>query len=268
MSLNRFGGEAQHVLPHDPHYWVPLYQKAEAARIIRVPRGTLRGWAGSSPDRAFPAPEVRIVVTPGGPGLPGASRLVSVPPAQPEPLIATVQPSSPRGPTIPFIGLAEAYVLASFRNAGVPMQRIRPALQRLEQEMGLQQALASERLMTDGAEVLWDYGQDTDDQAERDAVGELVVVRNGQLVFKAAVAKYLRRVTYQDGWARVINVGAGKVDVTVDPWVNGGQPTLRRRGIAVDDVMSRIRAGETLREVAADYGLRMSEVTALRELAA
>ena len=115
---------------------------------------------------------------------------------------------------------------------------------------------------------MWDYGQDTDDQAEKDAVGELVVVRNGQLVFRAVVAKYLRRVAYEDGWARVINVGAGKVDVTVDPWVNGGRPTLPGRGIAVDDVMSRVRGGETLREVAADYGLRISEVTALRELAA
>lgn len=183
-------------------------------------------------------------------------------------LITTAEPVTPRGPTIPFVGLAEAYVLASFRSAGVPMQRIRPAIRRLEDLMGLEQALASERLKTDGAEVLWDYGQITDDQAEKDAVGDLVVIRNGQRVFKAVVANYLRRVTYKDGWARVINVGAGRVNVTVDPWVNGGQPTLARRGIAADDVLSRIRAGESSRAVAADYGLRVSEVTALLELAA
>jgi hypothetical protein len=35
----------------------------------------------------------------------------------------------------------------------------------------------------------------------------------------ALFPRYLRRVTYQDGWARVIKVGAGKVDVTVDPWM-------------------------------------------------
>jgi uncharacterized protein (DUF433 family) len=268
MSLGRLGGGSQRAVPPDPHYWVPLYQKAEAARIIRVPRGTLRDWAGPVSDDASPGSGGRVAVTPPGHGVPGSSGLTLVLSARPEPLITTARPSSPQGPTIPFIGLAEAYVLASFRNAGVPMQRIRPALQRLEHEMGLEQALASERLKTDGAEVLWDYGQDTDDQAEKDAVGELVVVRNGQLVFKAVVAKYLRRVAYEDGWARVINVGAGKVDVTVDPWVNGGRPTLPRRGIAVDDVMSRVRGGETLREVAADYGLRISEVTALRELAA
>lgn len=134
--------------------------------------------------------------------------------------------------------------------------------------MGLIQALASERLRTDGAEVLWDYGQLTADPAERDAVDDLVVVRNGQLVFRPIVANYLSRVIYEDGWARVINVGAGRIDVTVDPWINGGRPTLVRRGITADDVLSRIRAGESSRAVAADYGLRISEVTALLELAA
>jgi uncharacterized protein (DUF433 family) len=111
-------------------------------------------------------------------------------------------------------------------------------------------------------------GRLTEDPAGKDAVDDLVVVRNGQRVFRPMVANYLRRVTYEDGWARVINVGAGKIDVTVDPWMNGGRPTLVRRGIAADDVLSRIRAGETSRVVAADYGLRVSEVTALLELAA
>jgi uncharacterized protein (DUF433 family) len=218
----------------DSHYWTALYRKAEAARIIRVPRGTFGDWAN-----------------------PAA-----------EPLVTTVRPDSPRGATVPFVGLAEAYVLASFRSAGVPMQRIRPAIRRLEQTIGLKQALASERLKTDGAEVLWDYGQLTDDQAERDAVGDLVVIRNGQLMFKAVVVGYLRRVTYQDGWARTINVGTGKIDVTVDPWINGGRPTLTSRGIAADDVLSRIRAGESQKAIADDYGLRPAEIAALLELAA
>jgi len=252
----------------DPHYTIPLYRKAEAARIIRVPPNTLRNWAGG------PALSPDITTT-------GTERLRkghvaeaddAASPARQAPreasLITVAEAKTPRGPTIPFVGLTEAYVLASFRQAGVPMQRIRPAIRRLEEEMGLTQALASERLRTDGAEVLWDYRQQTDDQAQKDAVGDLVVVRNGQLVFRPVVQDYLRRVTYRDGWARVINVGRGKVDVTVDPWINGGHPTLARRGIAATDVLSRIRAGESSKAVAADYGLRVSEVMALLELAA
>ena len=256
----------------DPHYTVPLYKKAEAARIIRVPPNTLRNWAG-------PGATVRVSVTDQDFGTTAESAAVRVEasaehietrsvPIRHDGLITVAVPRTPRGPTIPFVGLAEAYILASFRQAGVPMQRIRPAIRRLEEEMGLAQALASERLRTDGAEVLWDYGQQTDDQAEKDAVGDLIVVRNGQLVFRPVVQGYLRRVTYRDGWARIINVGRGGVDVTVDPWINGGQPTLARRGIAVADVLSRIRAGESSKGVAADYGLRQSEIMALLELAA
>jgi hypothetical protein len=55
---------------------------------------------------------------------------------------------------MPFIGPGEAYALAAFRKAGVPMQRIRPAIDALASELGLAHALASRRLCTDGAEVL------------------------------------------------------------------------------------------------------------------
>jgi uncharacterized protein (DUF433 family) len=246
----------------DVHYTAPLYKKAEAARIIRVPASTLRDWAAPVPR----TPSTNSALHATQPTRPAPSDRVA--PVHHEGLITVAEPWTPRGATIPFVGLTEAYVLAAFRQAGVPMQRIRPALRRLEEQMGVVQALASERLRTDGAEVLWDYSQETDDQAAKDAVGDLVVVRNGQLVFRPIVQDYLRRVTYSDGWARVIDVGQGKVGVTVDPFINGGQPTLARRGIAVADILSRIRAGEPSKTVAADYGLRAPEITALLELAA
>jgi hypothetical protein len=66
-------------------------------------------------------------------------------------------------PIIPFIGLAEGLVLAATRRSGVPLQRIRPALERLDEEFGLAHALASQRLYTDGAEMLFDYAESADD---------------------------------------------------------------------------------------------------------
>jgi uncharacterized protein (DUF433 family) len=245
--------DGQSTLLDDPHYVAPLYRKAEAARIIRVPASTFREWAAGAPEplRSMKVHQARIVSTIGG-------RLDN-PPA----LITTVEPRTPRGPSVPFVGLAEAFVLAAFRSAGVPMQRIRPAVAWLQENIGLTQALASERLKTDGAEVLWDYGQSTHDMELTEG---LVVVRNGQQIFRPVVNAYLRRVTYDSGWARVISLGDGPVDITVDPWINGGQPTLARRGITVQDIMSRIHAGEPSEAVAADYGLRAAEVAALLEL--
>lgn len=50
-------------------------------------------------------------------------------------------------------------MLAAIREAGVPLQRIRPALSRLQDELGFEHALASRRLFTDGVEVLCDYAE-------------------------------------------------------------------------------------------------------------
>jgi hypothetical protein len=73
------------------------------------------------------------------------------------------------------------------RSSGVPLQRIRPALAGLEKRFGLQHALASQRLYTDGAEVLYDYAENGGDPTASRAVRELVVVRNGQSVFNEVV---------------------------------------------------------------------------------
>ncbi|MET7458915.1 DUF433 domain-containing protein [Nonomuraea sp. NPDC005501] len=62
--------------------------------------------------------------------------------------------------------------------------------------------------------------------------------------------------------------GYERVDVTVDPWVNGGQPTVARRGIRVADVLNRLKAGEDRLDVAEDYDLQLNEVEALLPQAA
>ena len=76
------------------------------------------------------------------------------------------------------------------------MQRIRPAVAKLSEEFGLDHALASKRVYTDGAEVIFDYAKDTDDAAL------LTVVRTGQQHFEEVIRSYLKRITYgDDGWA-------------------------------------------------------------------
>lgn len=111
------------------------------------------------------------------------------------PVITAVRPRHPNGLAVPFIGLAEAYALAAFRSAGVPMQRIRPAIDALARELGLAHALASRQLYTDGAEVLYDYAQHAGGTPEGESARELVVVRNNQRVFTEVVELYLKLST-------------------------------------------------------------------------
>lgn len=215
---------------------LPLYTLTEAALIADAKPTTVHRWARGYTYRT-PAGDVR---------------------SEAEPLITTTGVG--RRPVVPFVGLAEIYVLNAFRRAGVPMQRIRPALARLTEDMDLTAALASERLKTDGTEILYEYGA----ADPSSGVSELVVVRNGQRVFTEVVQQYLNTIIYDSGWVRRIRLPQfGDLDVNVDPEINWGQPTLTRAGVRVQDVVSRIRAGEDARSVARDFDLPRSDVKRL-----
>ncbi|ROS72048.1 DUF433 domain-containing protein [Cellulomonas sp. PhB143] len=212
---------------------LPLYSVTQAAHIVVTPPSTLRNWARGSVSK----------------NIDGEQRVVDA-------LITTT--GTGRGPVIPFVGLGEAYVLAAFRAAGVPMQRIRPALARLDKEFGLHQALASERLMTDGAEVLYQYS--VEDTPE---LGELVVVRNGQGVFNEVVKRYLKTITYRDGFIASIVLPQFGPRIVVSPTRNFGQPTHSATGVPIRAVQDRLSAGEPADDLAADYGIPVDDVVAL-----
>lgn len=140
-------------------------------------------------------------------------------------ILSTVPRDGLRAPNIPFVGLSEGYALNAIRKTGVPLQRIRPALELLGKEMGLGHALASRKLFTDGAEVLFDYAQKTGGD-EGEAVRELVVVRNRQRVFADVVEGYLQRIEFgADGFATAIPLtGFDKAELVADVRRSFGQP--------------------------------------------
>lgn len=220
-------------------FGVALYTVSEAARYLDVPDSTFRSWTHGYRRRA-----------PGRPEVSG------------ERILTTVPKTAAQGPVIPFIGLAEGLVLTALRRSGVTLQRIRPALSRLATDFGLEHALASRRLYTDGAEVLFDYADDEEDPDTARAVRSLVVVRNGQRVFNEVVESYLRRVEYgPDGYPQVIELPAYEVaQVVVDPSRGFGQPIFRRGGARLEDALSLFRAGESLETVADEYGIPLDQL--------
>lgn len=216
----------------------PLYTVTEAARYLDVPASTLASWAKGYRRAGKGRPEVT-----GSP-------------------VLTTVPSPGRGPVIPFVGLAEGLVLTAMRCAGVPLQRIRPALARLDDELGLQHALASRRLYTDGAEVLYDYGETGEDEDAARAARELVVVRSDQRVFNEVVEAYLRRLEFaDDGYVQLIRLPAYEVaEVVVDPARGFGQPIFARGGARLEDALALFRAGEPLDVVAEEYGVPRAQL--------
>lgn len=218
----------------DSRFSVPLYTVAEAARFLGVPPTTVGTWARGYTRRS------------------GGRR-----PVVGAPIISSTTAERGR-PTIPFIGLAESMVIAAFRRAGVSLQHLRRAVDVLEQQIGVQHALASRRLYTDGAVVLFDYAEQEGDEE----LAELTVVVSRQRVFSEVVRDYLTRIEFDsDDWAtRLVSPAIEEHVVIVDPARAFGQPIFLHGAVRVEDVMDRFRAGERLSEVAADFGVPVEDV--------
>lgn len=216
----------------DLRFDVPLYTIEEAASFLGVPRSTFTTWAHGYVRRTADRREVRA-----------------------SPLISAVQAPS-RLPRIPFVGLAEGMVAAAFRKAGVSMQHLRRSLLVLQQQLGVEHALASGRLYTDGSSILYDYATRHGDEEI------LTVVLSGQRVFSDVIRDYLQRITYgHDDWAeRVVLPITPRHVVEVDPRRAFGQPVFVRGGARMKDVLDRFRAGEPLASVARDFDLEPNDL--------
>lgn len=212
---------------------VPLYTVAEASRYVRVPESTYGTWAKG----------YERTLDEGRRSVRGAPVITALP--------------APRGrPTIPFIGLAESMVLAAFRHAGVSLQHIRQSIPVIEREVGIDHALASERLYTDGAVILYDFAHRAplDEEAAGELAG-LTRVVDGQRVFSEVVRDYLRRITYaDDGLAAELVLPFGARDLLrIRPEQAGGRPVFVRGRARLEDVVARWRAGDRIAEIAADF---------------
>lgn len=233
ITIASVGKEVRYQVTHGSRFERPLYTVADAARIVEVPASTIASWAKGYVRRSRDRSDVSG-----------------------QPVITWLASARSKEPSIPFVGLAEALVLAAVRRSGLPLQRIRPALAHLQRELGLEHALASRRLFTDGAEVLFDYGE-SGAVRQKDDIRHLVVVRSGQRVFTDVVQDYLRRIEYaDDGYARLIRVpGYQRAEVVADPARSFGAPIFERGGARVDDVLHRFWAGESLDDLTREFGV-------------
>ncbi len=217
----------------DERFSVPLYSAAEVARYLDVPASTFRTWVyGYERRREGRRPVVG------------------------DPIVTTLARDA--GASVPFVGLAEAHALAAIRRAGVPLQRIRPALERLQEELGIEHALASQALYTDGAELLYDYAQSHADTPAARSARELVVVRRGQRVFHEVVESSLRRVEFSPGdqWAQLIHLPRyQQADVVVDPRRSFGMPIFARGGVRLNTVLAAFKAGAGIERLTTEYGV-------------
>lgn len=203
----------------------PLMTMADASRYLGIPQQTFHRWA-----RGYER---------GGP------------------LLHVVEPDSIRQASVPFIAMAEAWVLAGLRNAGVRPQRIRPALTKLQEEFGRDYVLVSQELATDGISVLWDFSR-------TEAGAGLIEGRTGQAVMREIVQEYLEYVGFgADNYPKLLRLKTFEpTKVVIDPYRSSGQPVFDASGTKVANVAAMLRAGEDPAVVAEEHGVGADAVRA------
>jgi uncharacterized protein (DUF433 family)/DNA-binding transcriptional MerR regulator len=224
----------------DVRFTVPLYSSSEAAGLLGVPASTFATWVkGYRKDFRH-----RATVTG-------------------DPLITGLRADMRGGPSIPFGGLAEGMFLSALRRAGVPLQQIRPALELVRSKLGIDHALASKRLYVVGAQLLWEVSTTAGVDADaRYTARDLIVLRDGQYVFRQVIEQYMQRITYDDEYARRLVLPRYEVaQIAADPQINFGKPSFVHTGTPLAVVRDMLRAGEPIAAVADDFGLPVDQVT-------
>ena len=203
------------------------YPVAEAARLLSVPRTTLHDWTRPLRNgRGEWGPLVR------------------------------------RGPgrwSMSFLSLVEGFVLSAVRAAGVAIPRVRPALEFLRGEIGLEYPLATRRLAEEGAGILHRFEGDARSAA---AVGRLVEVAGGRARFRPVVDGMLRRLEYEGEYA--VQMGLETPGAIVRHGIGSGR-AIFESGCLVTSVLYRYDGGESMEELVSDFLVPAEHIQAVAE---
>lgn len=149
----------------------------------------------------------------------------------------------------------ETRLLSEFRNAKVPMFHLRPTVQRLREDLGVQYPLAyaSTWLEAQGNELVRRI-QDEDGTDQR---LRFVVIRNDQLVLSARAQRFIDAVEF-DGVVRRIQPDRDLPQVFVDPVRQSGRPVVR--SVPTDIIAELYEAGDPVEQIADLYELDIALV--------
>jgi uncharacterized protein (DUF433 family) len=215
----------------------PLYAVSDASRYLRIPEGTLRKWVAG---RKYALKD-------------GTS-------ARSEAVILVTQEG-----WLSFYNLAEAHVLNALRKQfHLSLPQIRRAVGYLRQAYGTRYPLVQHELLTDRKHLFI--------EAVHEAGADVVLVnasRHGQLAMRDLLDVHLRRLEWDARglvarlypFTRVVPSTSENVHqleqprwIVIDPRRRFGAPILTTSGVSTAVVAARWKAGESVSELADDYG--------------
>lgn len=213
---------------------IPAYGVSEAAHYLKLPLGTLRSWIRG---RGYPTRSGRRAFQP----------IITLP--------------DKNLPWLSFMNLVEAHILDAVRyRHKVPLPNVRRAIGYLSR-CGHKHPLADLLLKTNGLDLFIDES------------GLLInVSREGQIEMREIIEAYLERVERDASGvaARLFpflkrhptHVEREPKLVLIDPLISFGRPVMVASGIPTAIIAERFYAGDSVDELAEDYGRPKAEIEA------
>ena len=208
----------------------PLYGVAQVDRLLGLTSGTARRWLEGyrREDRVYPP---------------------------------VIRPRAIGTDVVTWGEFVETRLLSEYRNAGVPVLRMRPAIERLREDLGTDYPLAHAQPFVSGRELVLEVQNDVG--LERQLC--LVVIRNNQIVLTQPAQKFVQSVEFStdqstDGGGIVERLYplTGVKSVVVDPLRQFGEPVVR--SVPTEVIAEQMRAGDSMEMIAEIYDLTRQQV--------
>ena len=209
---------------------MPAYSLSVAAHYLQIPAATLRSWTCGRDYELKDGTRKRF------------KPLIELPDKQ--------------AVLLSFWNLAEVHVLNALRREHrISMPHIRSALQYVSKECGWERPLIEQQFRTDGVGLFIErYGRLIDASA------------HGQQVMRQVVDAHLERLEWEDTsvarlypFTRVRDLQSPR-SVVIDPRYSFGRPVLAKSHIATEVIFDRYQAGESIDDLAEDYGCEKLEI--------
>lgn len=215
-------------IPDPDQFWrarltIPNYRIREAARYAHLSSQTVANWHSK----------------------PGANRRSTL-------------STKESGAALSYLQLIEVAVVASFRKSGVSLKKIKAAREYLAKQLEAEYPFASYKFKTDGKELWMDYAQF---EAKAGDKTLLAASKGGQLAWTDIIGR-LHEFDYEndEGLAIRWHVAGRDESVVIDPRIQFGAPSVE--GVATWAFRGRWEAGETLDDIADDFGVANVDVLA------
>jgi len=201
----------------------PRYSISEAAFYVRIPHSTLLAWTRGQ-NYTLRSGHHRAFL----------------------PLLPLANPDLK---LLSFYNLVEAHLLRFTTESGVPLSSLRKALDYVYEHIPSKHPLLTHEFEASGKDVFINH------------LGLTInATKQGQLAMRAILEKHLRRINRDKAGSPIQIFPIHSKRLAIDPLFASGKPIVKGKGVSAVVLWGRNKSGESVPEIARDYGLTELEV--------